>query len=59
MPKPTQIAACENCGSANVVKDAWATWDPDALDWVIKDVFDHEWCEDCEDETRIDWVDQH
>lgn len=44
---------CHHCGGTNVVVDAWATWDEDAQEWVLDNVFDYEYCTDCEGETTI------
>lgn len=42
---------CKHCGSENVVKDAWASWDGEQ--WVLEDFFDDEFCKDCDGETTI------
>lgn len=47
---------CSTCGSANVVKDAWSIWDEDAQEWVLDNVFDYEYCTDCESDTTIENV---
>jgi hypothetical protein len=44
---------CRHCGSDNVVKDAWAEWDPTADMWVLRTTFDHEVCEDCGEEGNV------
>lgn len=51
MPKIRKI--CAECGSENVVADAWAEWDEYAQDWVLANVFDYEFCQACESETTI------
>ena len=45
---------CGTCGSERVTIDAWAAWDVDKQDWVLDDIFDNEYCRDCEGETRIE-----
>lgn len=44
---------CNNCGSANVVTDAWACWDEDAQEWVLDEVFEYEYCCNCEQDISI------
>jgi hypothetical protein len=44
---------CKLCGSENVRKDAWASWDSTINEWILNDVFDYEHCEECEGETTI------
>lgn len=44
---------CAYCGSENVLKDAWAEWDTEKQDWVLNNVFDHSFCEDCDSETSL------
>lgn len=38
---------CVRCGSLDIRHDATVQWDPEAHDWVVLDVQDHTWCEDC------------
>jgi hypothetical protein len=44
---------CAHCGGENVVRDAWASWDIDKQEWVLKNVFDYAYCQDCASETSI------
>jgi hypothetical protein len=44
---------CKTCGSDNVVIDAWASWDVDSQEWVLENVFDQDFCNDCDGETTI------
>lgn len=44
---------CANCGSEAVVKDAWASWDETKQEYVLDDIFDYEFCKDCDGETTI------
>ncbi len=50
-PKVRMI--CEECGSENVMHDAWAVWDVDAQEWSLGAVFDYMHCDTCEGETHI------
>ncbi|MFD1104029.1 DUF5983 family protein, partial [Sphingobium olei] len=44
---------CGSCGSADVMRDAWACWDDDTQDWVLGSVFDAAFCETCENDTTL------
>lgn len=44
---------CGSCGSADVMRDAWACWDDDTQDWVLGSVFDAAFCEACENDTTL------
>ncbi len=44
---------CKECGSENVVMDAWVKWNPEKDDWEIDTVHDNAFCYDCEGETTI------
>lgn len=39
---------CESCGSANVVRDAYAEWDTEDQTWVLGSVYDDAFCNECE-----------
>lgn len=45
---------CSQCGSDDVKRDAWATWDEDAQQWVLDNVFDEAWCDACEGSTSLE-----
>jgi predicted RNA-binding Zn-ribbon protein involved in translation (DUF1610 family) len=48
---------CSNCGSQHVMRDAWAEWDVETQNWVLRgDPFDAAMCDDCDGETQIDEV---
>jgi hypothetical protein len=47
------IKVCKTCGSENVLKDAWAKFNPEIQEWVLENIFDNEYCEECENETTI------
>lgn len=44
---------CMTCGSQNVKRDAWASWDPDIQEWVLEQVFDAGHCDDCDGEASL------
>lgn len=45
---------CKECGSENVVSDGWVGWNVETQDWdTVENVFDMEYCKDCEGETTI------
>lgn len=46
---------CRTCGSQRVVKDAWACWNAKSAVWEIENVFDQEYCLQCDGETHFVW----
>jgi len=44
---------CKTCGSEDVVRDAWASWDVDLQKWILADIFDHAFCNACEGVTKL------
>ena len=38
---------CQQCGSTEVLKDAYASWDPVAQEWYLHSVYDDMICEHC------------
>lgn len=52
------VPRCQTCGSERVVKDAWACFNPETGLWEIETVFDHEFCQACEAETKLVWTQQ-
>ena len=44
---------CENCGSEDVLADAWAVWSAAEQRWEIGEVFDYGHCNRCNGEARI------
>lgn len=38
---------CQSCGSTEILKDAYATWDPSTQEWVLHSVYDDMVCNDC------------
>lgn len=55
---PAVGVVCSNCRSANVARDAWATWDMSTQQWVLGAVFDYGHCHDCDGEARLEVVQQ-
>ena len=43
----------KTCGSAKVMHDAWAVWNPAAQEWQLGAVFDYMHRDRCEGETTI------
>lgn len=44
---------CSECGGLDVLRDAWASWNPDTQQWELDNVFDVVWCNDCESNTSL------
>jgi len=49
------VPTCKTCGSERVVTDAWACWNPSYGLWELETSFDHAYCQQCEDETKLVW----
>ena len=48
---------CRECGSPDVLVDAYGEWDIDKQDWIIANTFDKgAFCHECDGETRIEAV---
>jgi hypothetical protein len=47
---------CKSCGSDDVVKDAWASWNPEAGLWELLNVFDDGFCRACEESAEFEWL---
>ena len=50
------VPRCRSCGSERVVKDAWACFNPESGLWELENVFDQEFCHQCEEDTKLEWV---
>lgn len=58
MNTPRKVTfVCSQCGSDDVSRDAWAEWDVDEQQWVLRAAFDHAHCHPCDGETRLIEVD--
>lgn len=44
---------CHDCGSSDVALEAWAEWDPDTQDWVLRNVSTTAFCDRCYCETAL------
>lgn len=44
---------CSDCGSENVLRDAWASWNVETQEWELGQVFDEAFCEQCEGACKI------
>jgi hypothetical protein len=51
-----EYPTCAECGSLNVVKDAYAEWDHEGQQWVLHAEYDQTVCKECEGETMIKWM---
>lgn len=47
---------CSECGSEDVLADAWAEWDIDTQEWVLQTTFDEKFCPDCDCSCKVDEV---
>lgn len=48
---------CDVCGSANVVADAYASWNYHTQQWEVSGVYDKGgYCNDCDRESRLDAI---
>ena len=44
---------CCDCGSDDVLRDAWAAWDVERQEWTLSQVFDDGFCNRCEREVSL------
>jgi len=52
--KPTKIKkVCNKCGSTDICVDAWASWDEVTQEWVLANMYEATFCNDCEQECDI------
>jgi hypothetical protein len=47
---------CSECGGENVLADAWASWNVEKQEWELYNHFDSKFCEDCDGECSVEWV---
>lgn len=50
----TTIMICAACGSPDVAREAWATWDVAHQRWVLGELFDHVFCHGCHRRVTIE-----
>lgn len=59
MIEPTQVnnsyPICAACGSRDVLRDAFASWDKVRNQWELHSTYDYMICGDCESEN-IQWT---
>lgn len=52
-----QKPVCRSCGGDSVVIDGAARWNMAGQDWGLSGTYDDSaYCDDCEDETKLNWV---
>ena len=44
---------CSECGSDAVFRDAWAKWEADRQEWILAEVFDDAYCNECNGECSL------
>ena len=54
--EPKLQMVCEDCGSEEVTRDAWAQWNVETQDWELGAVFDYAYCHRCQREAHIEEV---
>ena len=53
--KPRIKMVCKECGSDDVLCDAYAVWDVDTQQWEVVNTFDKgAYCNECDGETRLE-----
>lgn len=53
-----RIPCCPECGSANILADAFTRWNVATQEWEINDCFDAVICQDCSEESNgAEWRD--
>ena len=51
-PRPLTFV-CSNCGSDDIVSDAWAEWSIETQQWQLGQVFDQTFCLACESDCSL------
>lgn len=49
---PYQVV-CATCGSDDVLRDAYARWNPEKQDFDLVATFDHTFCGECDGECSV------
>lgn len=52
--EPKLRMVCEDCGSEEVTRDAWAEWNVETQDWELGAVFDYAYCHRCQGDAHIE-----
>jgi hypothetical protein len=50
------IPVCEHCGSVDVVRDAFASWDMKTKEWVLHSWYDNAHCNACDGPASIEYI---
>jgi len=45
-------SVCLACKGTNIVADAFAEWDEDRQEWVLRSTYDYHVCDDCGEEDN-------
>ena len=45
---------CDNCGSEDVLRDAFAKWDYDSQEWIFNSTLDTTSCNTCGEEDCVE-----
>lgn len=60
MTDPKIKIVCAECGSENVMRDAYACWNVERQEWELQCVFDQGYCDKCaetgDSEARLEEV---
>lgn len=44
---------CATCGSEDVHRDAFASWNPETQEWELAAVYDSATCQTCDNDTTL------
>lgn len=56
MTNKPEKPVCKHCKSERVSLDAVAKFCVQSQEWELASTYDAAFCEDCEGETRLEWV---
>jgi hypothetical protein len=51
-----RVPICKHCGSTEVKRDAYASWDIESQSWVLHDTYDYTHCSACDGQTSIEYI---
>jgi hypothetical protein len=49
---------CTDCGSDNVMRDAWAIWNMEDQEWDLSQTFDEAFCQNCEGSCKLEFKEE-
>jgi hypothetical protein len=53
----TEIPRCPYCKSTDILRDAFAVWEPEVEGWVLHSIYDGFVCNTCSsDLSHLEWV---